>query len=47
MAMKCAVCGEIKTDVTYRVDPFQEDVYNEIVYRWLCDDCDYELYLDI
>jgi hypothetical protein len=39
------MCG--KSGAVFIKDPFQEDVYNEIVYRWLCGDCEGELWADI
>ena len=36
---ECEVCQAMLPDVTYRVDPYDEDVNNTIVMRWLCDDC--------
>jgi hypothetical protein len=45
MTVKCEQCG--KSGARRMVDPFMEDVYNEIVYVVLCDDCEYERVLEI
>ncbi len=34
----CEVCGEEKK-CRYIADPFDEDVNNATVMRWLCDEC--------
>jgi hypothetical protein len=35
----CEMCGERKSDVTLRRDPFLWEVYDEEVLKYLCDDC--------
>lgn len=42
----CDICGEIK-DVSYDVNPYNEDVYGEVVYLWMCEDCYIDLCNDI
>lgn len=37
-------CGAIN-DVEWVIDPFQEEIYAELVWRWLCPDC-YQLLCD-
>lgn len=44
---KCDSCGKRKRDVQWIIDPFQEDVYNAVVWRWLCGDCEQKLCDDI
>lgn len=44
---KCECCETKKPDVRRRIDPFQCEVWDETVLRDLCDDCHYELRMDI
>jgi hypothetical protein len=43
----CDNCEEPKESASFRLDPFDEDVFNKEVYRMLCDDCERELRNDI
>ena len=36
---KCEICGKHKGDTKWSIDPYQADVNNEEIYRWLCDEC--------
>jgi hypothetical protein len=40
---KCVRCDKVKKDVKRRLDPFDFDVHDKKVLRWLCDDCEKEL----
>ena len=37
--MECDSCHKDKPDVELVVDPYVEDVHNEKVERYLCDEC--------
>jgi hypothetical protein len=41
----CKHCG--KKDAEYRRDPYLEEIHNEIVYEWFCDDCYSDRAMDI
>jgi hypothetical protein len=43
----CDSCGAKTDDVRYRRDPYLEEIHNEIVYEWFCDDCYRESLMDI
>lgn len=35
----CGSCAKSAANVSWRIDPYMDEVYEEIMYRWLCDDC--------
>jgi hypothetical protein len=37
--MKCDHCGKEKDDVEYCVDPYEFEINEELVERYLCEDC--------
>ena len=43
----CDSCEKHKESASFRIDPFNADVFNREVYRMLCDDCEQELRLDV
>ncbi len=43
--VECRRCGKMKPDVTYVANPYDQDIHNEIVMEWLCNDC-YQEYCD-
>lgn len=45
--MVCEYCGEEKNDVEYVVNPYIEDVCNEDLKEWICDECYDKLVEDI
>lgn len=47
---RCECCGEVGTvgvDVFWTLDPYDQDVYDIERWRWLHDDCAYEIAMDI
>jgi hypothetical protein len=36
-----------KDDVKYRIDPFAREIHNKIIYKWLCNDCEFLLCMEI
>lgn len=40
---QCERCKKCKEDVTWCIDPYWQEVEEEIWWRWLCDDCYWEL----
>ena len=44
---KCDICGTTGDDVTFRIDPYQEDINNKIVKCFICDKCYVNLCADI
>lgn len=46
---KCDICGELKSkeDVTYTINPYEEDVKGKIVRQKICSECNNELLSDI
>jgi hypothetical protein len=37
--MECESCRTSKEDVKYVIDPYDQDVNNEVRWCWLCDSC--------
>lgn len=35
----CEICGKLGNDVDYVVNPYDQEIYNEENWQWLCDDC--------
>ena len=35
---ECEDCGTVR-NVHYRIDPYNYEINDKIVYRWLCDNC--------
>ena len=44
---KCDICGTTDNNVTFRIDPYQEDINNKIVKCFICDKCYGNLCADI
>lgn len=47
---KCSCCRVSKTEdpsVSYRLDPYDLDINDKRVWKWLCDNCDNEIAQDI
>jgi hypothetical protein len=42
----CEQCGSDK-DVSYRIEPFAEDVHGTIHWMWICGECYYNNCMDI
>jgi hypothetical protein len=40
----CDECGEVKPDVEYVADPFDEEIYREINMRHICLYCQKKIY---
>ena len=45
--MKCDHCNKEKDSVQWIPNPFLEDVGNDILYEWICEECYGELCDDI
>lgn len=43
----CDECEKPKETATFRIDPYDADVFNREVYRMLCDDCEREARLSV
>lgn len=44
---KCRDCGKRGADVTYGIDPFASEVYNDNTKFWMCPHCRHESAMDI
>ena len=40
-------CGKHEGKVEYVIDPYQEEIYGETEWRWLCERCYEDLAMDI
>ncbi len=39
--------GKGKVSVSWRSDPYAEEIHGDTTKMWLCDDCEYEYAMDI
>lgn len=45
--MKCDICGEDRSDVRVRIDPYDLEIKGESNMRPLCDGCEFTLECDV
>ena len=45
--LKCDDCGKISADVSYRADPYSEEISGKIIMKNMCDSCYQESSMDI
>lgn len=43
----CDACWQFKKDVVLRIDPYQAEIHDYEVWRWLCDNCYDDLRMEI